>query len=98
MNAFYTLDRELRVLSANATTLRLWGKSAREVTGRKLIDLFPELDGGDVHRALLDALRSLRPARLRTHSVTYAAPVDVEIYPLEEGLQVRYGPSVPVEA
>ena len=92
MSAFYTLDRELRILSANPTTLGLWGRSASEVLGRKLTELFPNVDGGEVHLALLEAQRTLRPARLKTHSVTYNGLVEVEIYPLDGELQVRFGP------
>lgn len=94
--AFYTLDDELRVMSANPTTLGLWGRSAKEVAGRKLIDLFPHVEGNEVHRALEEALKTLRPARLTTMSEVYGAPVEVEIYPIDGKLQVRFGPTIRV--
>ncbi len=91
--AFYTLDRELRLVMASPNTLILWGKPAKEIIGRRLTDVFPYVEGGDVHLALAQALRSFQPVRLRTHSVVLGKAVEVEIYPVREGLQVSFWPS-----
>ncbi len=90
--AFYTLDRQLRLLSASPYTFAVWGRSPKEMIGKKLIDLFPFVDGGPVHQALLQALQSFRPVRLRAPSVVLAGEVEVEIYPLADGLQVSFAP------
>jgi PAS domain-containing protein len=92
--AFYTLDRDLRIISASENTLALWGKSRGEVDGRNLFDLFPAAQGGDTHEGLLEALRTFRPVRLKTDSVYFDGLVAVEIYPIANTLQVSFGPGV----
>jgi hypothetical protein len=91
--AFYVLDRNLRLISATPNTLSIWGKSRREVVGKKLTDLFPYVEGGPVHEALIQAAQTFRPVSLRVPSVVLGKPVDVEIYPLGDELQVRFAPS-----
>jgi len=90
--AFYTLDPDLRLVGASPNTLRIWGKDAKEVVGRKLVEVFPWVEGGPGHRALEQALRSFRPMRLQVESLAMAKPVEVEIYPVSDGLQVSFSP------
>lgn len=90
--AFYALDPELRFVSAGPRALGLWNKSWRELAGRRLTEVFPSVEGGDVHRALLEALQSLRPQRLQTRSEVFGRPVEVEIYPVHGLLQVTFAP------
>jgi hypothetical protein len=89
--AFYTLDNELRLKSASASTLSLWGKALKDIQERKLTEVFPYVDGGPVHAALEEALHSLQPKRLRVFSIAMGREVDVEIYPVHDGLQVSFG-------
>lgn len=91
--AFYTLDQELRLLGASQNTLRMWGKTSAEITGRKLVDVFPFVEGTTVHHALREALKTFRPVRLRVNSVVLSRLVDVEIYPVHSGLQVSFVPA-----
>jgi hypothetical protein len=90
--AFYVLDKELRLVTASPNTLAIWGKTMREITGRKLVELFPFADGGPTHVALVQALQSFRPVRLQTDSVFLNKLVEVEIYPVAGGLQVSFAP------
>ena len=91
--AFYTLDADLRLVAASPNTLRLWGKKTRDVIGRKLVEVFPWVDGGPVHEALQQALQTYQPVRLRVNSLVMAKPVEVEIYPVRDGLQVSFAPA-----
>jgi PAS domain-containing protein len=91
--AFYTLDEDLRLMDAGPKALAIWGKSKRELIGRRLVEVFPYADGGPVHQALLDALRTLRPMRLKTESVLLSQTVEVEIYPVNGLLQVSFWPT-----
>jgi PAS domain-containing protein len=92
--AFYTLDRDLRIISASENTLALWGKTRAEVDGKYLLELFPFAEGGDAHEGLLEALRTFRPVRLKTESVYFGGVIGVEIYPIGNTLQVSFGPGV----
>jgi len=90
--AFYTLDADLKIVAASPNTLRIWGKSSKDVFGRRLVELFPWVEGGPVHEALEDALRSFQPKRLRVNSVILGQLVEVEVYPVSGGLQVSFTP------
>ena len=67
-DAFYALDRGLRLTYANRHALEAWGRSAEEVLGRPLLDVFPRLRGGDVTapssaRSRAASPRTWRPCR-----------------------------------
>lgn len=87
---FYTVDRDLVILAVSEDALRVWGKSRVEILGRGLLHVFPFLAETRIHHAHLDALRTFRPVRLETESHYLPGLVDVEIYPIAGGLQVRY--------
>jgi PAS domain-containing protein len=91
--AFYTLDAELRLVSASPNTLRIWGRTAREIAGKKLVELFPFVADGPMHEALKRALHTYQPVRLQVPSVLLGKAVDVEIYPVSGGLQVSFQPT-----
>ena len=88
--AFYTLDRNLCMLGASENTLALWGKTRSEIRGKSLLDLFPAVQGGPTHQAIEEALRTFRPVRIKTISVYLGGEIDVEIYPVSEGVQVSF--------
>ena len=88
--AFYTLDEELRLVEAGPRAQALWGKSRRELVGRRLTEVFPDVDGSPLHQSLLEAVRTLRPTRLRTDSPIIRRPIELEIYPVNGRLQVSF--------
>ncbi|MGZ3314504.1 MAG: PAS domain-containing protein [Caulobacteraceae bacterium] len=88
--AFYTADRQLVIKSVSDGALSIWGKSRSEVVGRRLLEVFPFLAGSQILNAHLEALRTFRPVKFTTTSHFLPGVVDVEIYPVAEGLQVRY--------
>ena len=90
--AFYTVDRDLKFISASRNTLALWGKSRGDMIGKHLFDLFPFAKGGPTHEGLLEAMRTFRPVRVKDRSVYLAQQIDVEIYPVADGLQVSFAP------
>jgi PAS domain S-box-containing protein len=92
VRASYLLDHELRLITASRNTLELWGMTATEIAGRKLVELFPYVEGDEVYEALRQALRSFQPVRLTGYSVVMGRQVEVEIYPVREGLQVLFAP------
>ena len=78
------------MLGASENTLALWGKTRAEIRGKSLLDLFPMAEGGATHQALDEALRTFRPVRIKTVSVYLGGEIDVEIYPVSEGVQVSF--------
>jgi len=90
--AFYTLDRELRIVGASPVTLRIWSRTLPEVVGRKLADAFPHVRGTVLEDALDESLRSFRPVRITFYAQAMGRELDLEIYPMSGGLQVGFGP------
>jgi hypothetical protein len=93
---FYTLDGDLRFLAVGAPTLAYWGKTRKDVIGRKLTEVFPQAEGSDLLKALGEALQSLRPIRRKIGSLARTSDVlDVEVYPVNGELQVTFQPATP---
>lgn len=65
-DAVYAMDRDERILFANRRALELWGKTTDEVTGRKLLDVFPGIADGEPYKAYRSVLASGRYAHLET--------------------------------
>jgi hypothetical protein len=84
----YTLDAELRFVGVGKTTATMWGRRERDLLGRRIVDVFPAMEGGVVHQALMEALRTMRPVRVEAMSLMWGVPMRVEIYPVHGGLQV----------
>ncbi|HWD57872.1 MAG TPA: PAS domain S-box protein [Stellaceae bacterium] len=65
-DAVYAMDRDERILYANRRALELWGKTAGEVIGEHLLDVFPGIADGEPYRAYRAVLESREPAHLET--------------------------------
>src|SRR3954464_10629244 len=50
-DAFCALDKDLRLVAANAKALTLW-KATDQVVGQTLVTAFPELSGSELERGL----------------------------------------------
>jgi PAS domain S-box-containing protein len=85
-DAVYAMDRDERILFANRRTLELWRKTANEVIGRRLLEIFPGIANGEPYRAYRSALATRRPAHLET-----VAPaldnrwIELDVRPTPEG-------------
>jgi uncharacterized membrane protein YkvA (DUF1232 family) len=85
----YVVDAELRFVSVNAAALGAWGKGPDEVLGRRILEVFPGATP-EGYRAHLEALRTARAQRVRTHSRLFGRPMRVDIRPLSDGLRVQF--------
>jgi len=85
-DAVYAMDRDERILFANRRTLELWRKTANEVIGRRLLEIFPGIANGEPYRAYRSVLATRRPAHLET-----VAPaldnrwIELDVRPTPEG-------------
>jgi len=89
-SAFYSADRQLVITSVSDGALSIWGKARSDVVGRQLLEVFPFLAGSQIYNAHLAALKTFRPMKFTTASHFLPGLVEVEIYPVADGLQVRY--------
>jgi PAS domain S-box-containing protein len=65
-DAVYAMDRDQRILFANRRALELWGKTADEVVGQRLLDVFPGIVQGEPYRAYRQVLETGAPMQLET--------------------------------
>jgi PAS domain S-box-containing protein len=93
-DGFVTLDREWRFTYANRETermtLRHLGLSARELIGRSIWDVLPEMRGTEFEARY----RGARESRRSTHFEAYYEPLrlwlSVRAYPSREGLSIYF--------
>lgn len=90
--ASFTLDAELRFLTANDALLAYLGRPREEVIGARYLDLWPDAGGSEGHETLLRALRTLQPQKVRIYSTPLQTHLDAEVHPLAGGLQIIFQP------
>ncbi len=88
--AFYTLDREWRLVHASRKALELWGKRADEVLGRTLPDIFPRVSGTEAYQAQQRAFETGRPEHLETFSHVLDRWIELDVTPGRTGLSVAF--------
>lgn len=85
-----SFDKDLRYLGGNEAFFAIVGLPREEVVGRKYLELFPALEGGEGHLMLLKALQTLQSQRVRIHSAFLDKDVDCEVFPVSDGLQATF--------
>ncbi|WP_309088683.1 PAS domain-containing protein [Phenylobacterium sp.] len=90
--ASFTLDANLRFLTANDALLAILGKDRDELIGRRYDELWPDAVGSEGHETLLRALRTLQPQKVRIFSTPLQRQLDAEVHALAGGLQVMFLP------
>jgi PAS domain S-box-containing protein len=85
---YFELDRAYRYRRVNAAGARLVRRPARELLGRAVLEVFPEIAATEVHRAVEQAMAGGGPA----HVETYFAPLGLwalnSVYPLPDGVAI----------
>jgi len=88
--AFVALDWEYRYVHANRTALGMLGKSAEELLGHSLLEVFPQLRGTPLAAAFRAALELGLPSVSEHRSVINGDWLEVRIYPTSVGISVYY--------
>ena len=63
-DAVYAMSEDEHILFANRRALELWGKTLDEIVGRRLLDVFPIVAGGEPYRAYRTVLATGTPLQL----------------------------------
>jgi PAS domain S-box-containing protein len=84
-DAVYAMDRDQRILFANRRALQLWRKSAAEVVGQRLLDVFPDIVEREPYRAYRSVLESRRPVHLETVAPALGRWIELDVHPGAEG-------------
>lgn len=92
--AYCTLDAELRFVTANDTLLWVLKTTREQLIGAGLLELYPHARGEALHKALLQAQRTLTPQKGKYFSPLVERWVELEIHPLGDVLQVGFSPTL----
>ena len=84
-DAFFALGADWRFTYANRRALEMWRRERAGVIGRRLLEVFPQAEGTDVHAAYEDAMGTRRTVQLETVSPVIGRWLAVNIYPSRGG-------------
>lgn len=85
-DAVAVLDREWRFRYVNGRAEALARRPSRQLSGSVFWDLFPDLTGSPADEALRRTMESRRPARFEQYYSPYDIWLEVDTYPVPEGL------------
>jgi PAS domain S-box-containing protein len=85
-DVFIAYDRELRYQSVNPPAAALLGRTAAELLGRRVEDVFPAFAGTPVHRALRRTLDTGERAGVENYLSVSRRWLDVRTYPSPDGV------------
>ena len=89
-SASFTLDRDLRFLSANEAFFAATGLTREQVIGRLYLEIWPGAEGSPGHQTMLKALSTLQPQRVRIFSTPLQVHLDCEGFVVGEHLHVVF--------
>ena len=89
-DGFFTLDRKWRFTRINDAALAHFGKSADDVIGCTLFEVFPAVRGTAFETNYLKAMESGEPVHFETRSTVIDMMMEVHAYPGPENLTVLF--------
>lgn len=90
-DAFCVLDRELRLIHANASLLSVLDRPLESLRGRVLWDIFPHLRTADLERCFETMQGAAVPATTRIEVVTATGcQIDCAVFPLGTGIGISF--------
>jgi len=89
-DGFVALDWEWRYLYVNGAATRLLGRTADELIGRRLWDLFPEAAGTDFEQHCRLAMEQGRTARFEDRFDVHDTWHELRVYPTSSGISLYF--------
>jgi diguanylate cyclase (GGDEF)-like protein/PAS domain S-box-containing protein len=89
-DAFFAVDRDWRVIYANAKAARFVDVDLGASIGKPLLDIAPALEGTPLLEHYLAAMASGQPMSIETYWEPTAAWLEARAYPTEDGLSVYF--------
>jgi len=84
--AVFAIDRAEHILFANRKALELWNKTAEEVIGRQLLEVFPGIANGEPYRVYRRVLATGEPVHLETRAPALGGRwIGLDAYPAPHG-------------
>lgn len=90
--AYASFDTEMRFAAVNDRLLAFLGKTRADLIGRPYLEVYPGARGAALHNLMVEARDSMQAVKRRVWSEPLRTWLDVEVYPLSEGVQVAFTP------
>ena len=87
-DGFFFLDHEWNVAFANPQGLAITGKSAQELIGKNLWQIFPEAVGGRFYEAYHEAVREQKSTAVEEYYPPFGKWIEAITYPSSDGLAI----------
>ena len=85
-DAVFALDLQERFLFANRKALELWAKTAEELSGLAILDVFPEIRSSETYRIYRRVLETQKSARTETRAFALGERwIELDAYPAPRG-------------
>lgn len=88
--AFYAIGRDWRFRYVNAAAEAFWGRPRAALLGHSMLELFPKFEGSPSYEAHRRAMTTMEPTRADVISTATGAPVEIRLYPSDDGLSVYF--------
>lgn len=89
-DGFFLLTRDLAIGKANKLFKEMAGLPAKDIEGKKLVELFPGVEEGISYKNYVHAIHSHSPVHFETHNKKTDEWYDVSAYPFDGGLSVFF--------
>lgn len=87
-DGYYEMDAEFRYRRVNAAGARLAQKRPEAMIGRHVLELFPEVAGTEVHRAVERVMATRKPESVETYYAPFRMWGINSIYPFRDGIVI----------
>src|SRR5215211_7046481 len=84
-DAFYALDRDWCLTYINQSAERFWGRARRDLLGRSIWSVLPQMKGSEIQHALELVATDGEPRLIETISPVAGVPVELNIIPTPNG-------------
>ncbi len=84
-DGFYALNQDWRFVYFNPKAEAMLGEASEEVVGRRLFEVFPKVEGSELHAKFRRVMSERRPLDFETIGPTLSRWVSFSVYPTPDG-------------
>lgn len=87
-DGYYEIDSRYRYRRVNPTGLRIAGKTAAEMLGKHVFEVFPDISRAAIHQTTTSVMETRRPASVETFYTPHRRWYLNSIYPVGDGVAI----------
>jgi len=87
-DGYYEMDESFCYRRVNPAGLRIAGKTLAEMLGKRVFEVFPEIERAEIHQTTAEVMRSRQPQSVETYYPPLRRWYVNSIYPIERGVAI----------